>query len=114
MMTVPRIETTAGKLARLGFADAARAGRLLAELGPPAADDADLLRDLVAVADPDLALTSLNRLAERDPGVLSELRSDPGLRGRLLGVFGVSAALGEHVVRHPGHWRALCCPPAVP
>ncbi|RBQ20191.1 bifunctional [glutamine synthetase] adenylyltransferase/[glutamine synthetase]-adenylyl-L-tyrosine phosphorylase [Spongiactinospora rosea] len=112
-MTVPRIETTAGRLARLGFADAARAGRLLAELGPHAADDAGLLGDLVAVADPDLALTSLTRLAERDPGVLAALRNDPGLRGRLLGVFGVSAALAEHVVRHPGHWKALSGPSAV-
>ncbi len=107
MDAVPRMQTTAGQLARLGFADGARAGRLLDELGPEAAGDSGLLTSLAAAADPDLALTSLSRLAERDPGVLAELRSDPGLRARLLGVFGVSAALGEHVVRHPEHRRLL-------
>ncbi|WP_344862060.1 bifunctional [glutamine synthetase] adenylyltransferase/[glutamine synthetase]-adenylyl-L-tyrosine phosphorylase [Planomonospora alba] len=105
--TVPRIQTTAGRLARLGFVDGARAERLLGELGPEAAGDLGLLDALVATADPDLALTSLNRLAERDPGVLGALRQDAGLRAGLLGVFGVSAALGEHVVRHPEHWRLL-------
>ncbi|MER5627177.1 bifunctional [glutamine synthetase] adenylyltransferase/[glutamine synthetase]-adenylyl-L-tyrosine phosphorylase [Streptosporangium sp. NPDC002544] len=102
------MQTTAGRLARLGFADGARAERLLDELGPEAFGDIDLLTSLVAAADPDLALTSLNRLAEQDPSVLGALRSDSGLRARLLGVFGVSAALGDHVVRHPEHWRLLC------
>ncbi|MBG0829301.1 bifunctional [glutamine synthetase] adenylyltransferase/[glutamine synthetase]-adenylyl-L-tyrosine phosphorylase [Planomonospora sp. ID67723] len=101
------MQTTAGRLARLGFSDGARAERLLDELGPDAVGDLALLDSLVGTADPDLALTSLNRLAEKDPGVLGALRADPGLRAGLLGVFGVSAALGEHVVRHPGHWRLL-------
>ncbi|MFC3817133.1 bifunctional [glutamine synthetase] adenylyltransferase/[glutamine synthetase]-adenylyl-L-tyrosine phosphorylase [Planomonospora venezuelensis] len=101
------MQTTAGRLARLGFADGARAERLLHGLGPEAAGDLALLESLVGAADPDLALTSLDRLAEKDPGVLGALRGDPGLRAGLLGVFGVSAALGEHVVRHPGHWRLL-------
>ncbi|WP_184542768.1 bifunctional [glutamine synthetase] adenylyltransferase/[glutamine synthetase]-adenylyl-L-tyrosine phosphorylase [Streptosporangium becharense] len=101
------MQTTAGRLARLGFADGARAERLLDELGPEAAGDVALLGSLVGTADPDLALTSLNRLAEQDPDVLGALRADPGLRARLLGVFGVSAALGDHVVRHPEHRRLL-------
>ncbi|GGK46246.1 glutamate-ammonia-ligase adenylyltransferase [Planomonospora parontospora subsp. parontospora] len=105
--TVPRIQTTAGRLARLGFVDGARAERLLGELGPETAGDLGLLDSLVATADPDLALTSLTRLAERDPGVLGALRADPGVRARLLRVLGVSAALGEHVVRHPEHRRLL-------
>lgn len=107
MSAVPRMQTTAGRLARLGFADGARAERLLDELGPEAVGDLGLLDSLVAVADPDLALTSLNRLAERDPSVLGALRSDAGLRARLLGVFGVSSALGDHVVKHPEHWSLL-------
>ncbi|MFI6511458.1 bifunctional [glutamine synthetase] adenylyltransferase/[glutamine synthetase]-adenylyl-L-tyrosine phosphorylase [Streptosporangium sp. NPDC050855] len=101
------MQTTAGRLARLGFADGARAERLLDEMGPEAVGDLGLLNALVTAADPDLALISLNRLAERDPGVLGALRADPGLRERLVGVFGVSAALGDHVVRHPEHWRLL-------
>ena len=111
--SVPRIETTAGRLARLGFADGARAERLLDELGPEAVGDLALLEALVAAADPDLALTSLNRLAERDPSVLGALRADPGLRARLIGVFGVSAALGDHVTRHPEQWKDLAGAAAV-
>ncbi|MGW4639853.1 bifunctional [glutamine synthetase] adenylyltransferase/[glutamine synthetase]-adenylyl-L-tyrosine phosphorylase [Sphaerisporangium sp. NPDC004334] len=101
------MQTTAGRLARLGFADGAQAERLLDDLGPEAVGDLDLLAALVGAADPDLALISLNRLAERDPSVLGALRADPGLRSRLLGVFGLSAALGDHVVRHPEHWKLL-------
>ncbi|WP_055481799.1 bifunctional [glutamine synthetase] adenylyltransferase/[glutamine synthetase]-adenylyl-L-tyrosine phosphorylase [Sphaerimonospora mesophila] len=126
MSAGPRFRTTAGRLAALGFADGARAERLLHELelhglglhghgrhgigrrglgrhdlGPDTAGDLGLLDDLVAAADPDLALTSLSRLVDRDPGVPAALRADPGLRRRLLRVFGLSAALAEHVVRHP-------------
>ncbi len=98
-----RMQTTAGRLARLGFADGARAERLLDALGPEAVADFDLLDDLVSAADPDLALISLSRLVENDPSVLGALRADPGLRRRLLRVLGLSAALGDYVVRHPEH-----------
>ncbi|WP_214416383.1 bifunctional [glutamine synthetase] adenylyltransferase/[glutamine synthetase]-adenylyl-L-tyrosine phosphorylase [Sphaerisporangium fuscum] len=101
------MQTTAGRLARLGFADGARAERLLDGLGPEAVGDLGLLGALVATADPDLALTSLDRLVERDPSVLGALRADPGLRARLIGVLGLSAALGDHLVRHPEHWKLL-------
>ncbi|MFI6597027.1 bifunctional [glutamine synthetase] adenylyltransferase/[glutamine synthetase]-adenylyl-L-tyrosine phosphorylase [Nonomuraea sp. NPDC050536] len=97
---MPRIESTAARLAKLGFADGARAARLVEAAG---VDLDDLLPALVGAADPDLALTSLTRLAERDPAVLDAIRADERVRGRLLAVFGVSAALGEHVIRHPGH-----------
>ncbi|GLW10597.1 glutamate-ammonia-ligase adenylyltransferase [Microtetraspora sp. NBRC 13810] len=113
MTAVPRIETTSGRLARLGFADGARAEQLLDDLGPEAVGDVGLLDGLVQAADPDLALTSLGRLAERDPSVLGALRGDEGLRRRLLGVLGVSAALGDHLVRHPEHWKGLQGPLAV-
>lgn len=105
----PRLRTTAGRLAALGFADGARAERLLRDLGPEAAGDLDLLDDLVAAADPDLALTSLSRLVDRDPGVLAVLRADPYLRRRLLRVFGLSVALADHVVRHPADIGRLSC-----
>ncbi|MER7129320.1 bifunctional [glutamine synthetase] adenylyltransferase/[glutamine synthetase]-adenylyl-L-tyrosine phosphorylase [Streptosporangium saharense] len=111
MSAVPRMETTEGRMARLGFADAARAGRLFGELGTPAERDAGLLDPLldllVATADPDQALASLNRLAERDGEAVGALVADPVLGARLLGVFGVSAALGDHVVRHPEHRKLL-------
>jgi [glutamine synthetase] adenylyltransferase / [glutamine synthetase]-adenylyl-L-tyrosine phosphorylase len=102
-----------GRLARLGFADAARAVRLLSDpglvtLGSAAVDD------LALAPDPDLALTSLSRIAES--GALSAssfvvaLDSDAWLRSRVLAVLGTSAALGDHLVRHPDHATVLARP----
>src|SRR5690606_24257351 len=33
---------------------------------------------------------------------------DAGTTARLVHVLGASRALGEHLVRHPDHWVALC------
>ncbi|TMR10173.1 bifunctional [glutamine synthetase] adenylyltransferase/[glutamine synthetase]-adenylyl-L-tyrosine phosphorylase, partial [Nonomuraea zeae] len=104
---MPRIESTAARLAKLGFADGAKAAQLVRQAGT---DLDDLLESLVTVADPDLALVSLTRLAEREPAVLDLLRQDEHLRSRLLAVLGVSAALGEHLVRHPGQVALLATP----
>ncbi|MDX3108135.1 bifunctional [glutamine synthetase] adenylyltransferase/[glutamine synthetase]-adenylyl-L-tyrosine phosphorylase [Nonomuraea angiospora] len=104
---MPRIESTAARLARLGFADGARAAQLVRQAG---AEVEELMEFLVDVADPDEALVSLTRLAERDPAVLDVLRRDEGLRTRLLAVLGVSAALGDHLVRHPGQVALLAGP----
>ncbi|MEU5863913.1 bifunctional glutamine-synthetase adenylyltransferase/deadenyltransferase, partial [Nonomuraea sp. NPDC047529] len=101
------MESTAARLAKLGFADGARAAQLL-DRTP--ADLDDLLEFLVVVADPDLALVSLTRLAEREPAVLDAVRADDRLRARLFAVLGVSAALGEHLVRHPGQTALLAEP----
>ena len=100
--------TLAGQLAAMGFTDTARARRLLTEdlrLDFEGAD-AVLLADLAGAADPDLALTGLARL---QPGtqLRAALRADAGLRDRLFSVLGASAALGEHLARHPGDWRVL-------
>ncbi|MGW0660689.1 bifunctional [glutamine synthetase] adenylyltransferase/[glutamine synthetase]-adenylyl-L-tyrosine phosphorylase [Streptodolium elevatio] len=99
------------RLVRLGFTDAAVAARRLAD--PVLAgirDDSQLLEGLSATADPDLALLGLVRLAEAAddrPVLLSTLASAKPLRDRLLGVLGVSAALGDHLARHPEDWRTL-------
>src|ERR1700733_10927149 len=107
--------TLAGQLAVMGFADTARAQRLLTEeLGLDAvADtaDAEVLEALAAAADPDLALAGLARMPP-DPELRAALRTDPGLRARLIGVLGVSAALGGHLARHPADWRVLSGPDA--
>ena len=103
--------TLAGRLARLGFADAARAERLLLtdlgidpdqEAGEPGADP--LLTALAAAADPDLALTGLARVfaATGDRTALRRgLRDEPEFRDRLTAVLGVSAGLADHLARHP-------------
>jgi len=102
-VSVPRRTTAAGRLARMGFADPARAERLLA--GDPGIDDA-MVDALAAAADPDLALTALTRIP-RDEGMLAALRDQEGLRARLAAVLGASAALGDHLARHPEDWRVL-------
>ncbi|MDX6211476.1 MAG: [glutamine synthetase] adenylyltransferase / [glutamine synthetase]-adenylyl-L-tyrosine, partial [Frankiales bacterium] len=60
-------------------------------------------------ADPDLALRTLVRiLAETGaPGELAVALGEQGFRRRLYGVLGGSAALGDHLVRHPEDWRRL-------
>ena len=92
----------------MGFADAARAERLVSDDLSLDADggDADLLAALAAAADPDLALAALARMP-RDAELTVALRSDPGLRARLTAVLGASAALGDYLARHPGDWQVL-------
>jgi [glutamine synthetase] adenylyltransferase / [glutamine synthetase]-adenylyl-L-tyrosine phosphorylase len=98
----------------MGFADADRAERLLSEdlaLDPEGADT-DLLASLAAAADPDLALTTLARMP-LSGDLLAALRADAGLRSRLTAVLGASAALGDHLARHPEDWRVLSGPDAL-
>ncbi len=106
-MSTPR-GTLAGQLAAMGFADTARAQRLLADLGFDVADPGDrpLLHALAGSSDPDQALAGLARMAP-DLELSRELRDDAGLRDRLITVLGASAALGSHLGRHPADWRLL-------
>jgi [glutamine synthetase] adenylyltransferase / [glutamine synthetase]-adenylyl-L-tyrosine phosphorylase len=110
--------TLAGRLARLGFADAARAeGLLLTDLGGVGPDGAEsdpatdpLLTALAAAADPDLALTGLARVfgaAHDAPALRQALRAEPDFRDRLTAVLGVSAGLADHLTRHPGDCELL-------
>jgi glutamate-ammonia-ligase adenylyltransferase len=101
-----RGSTPAARLARLGFADPARAERDLAALHV----DDDTVSDLADTADPDLAVRALARLVDAAPDreqLLSTLRASVEVRHRLFAVLGASAALGEHLVRHPDHWQVL-------
>ncbi|MBC7375268.1 MAG: bifunctional [glutamine synthetase] adenylyltransferase/[glutamine synthetase]-adenylyl-L-tyrosine phosphorylase, partial [Frankiales bacterium] len=101
---------------RLGFQDPAAAQEALTGLdlwGPsgPVDDGAvEVVTAIADVADPDLAVQALARLhhAQPDPTLLRQaLCQEPGLRSRLVEVLGVSTALGDHLVSHPGDWRAL-------
>jgi glutamate-ammonia-ligase adenylyltransferase len=101
-----RLESLAGRLARLGITDVAGAERRLEghEL------ENGLLDALGVAADPDLALTGLLGLLEStdDPaGVAAELAGDTAARDRLFAVLGVSAALADHLARHPDHRRVF-------
>ena len=115
--TVPgsgtRRSNPAGRLARRGFTDPEAAVRRLAE--PALAQhsgDSVLIDALAATADPDLALLGLARVAEACADedrrtLLDTLTTSKPLRDRLLGVLGASAALGDHLARHPHDWHAL-------
>ena len=100
----------------MGFADAARAQGIAGELGL----GGRLLDVLAAAADPDLALAGLARLLQAaqgspdaDPdGLRAALDTDDGLAARLTAVLGVSAALADHLARHPADWRVLHGPAA--
>ncbi|MET7294870.1 bifunctional [glutamine synthetase] adenylyltransferase/[glutamine synthetase]-adenylyl-L-tyrosine phosphorylase [Streptomyces griseoloalbus] len=102
------------RLLRHGFTDPSAAERLLDSAGLAAVrDDPVLLDALGATADPDLALFGLVRLLEAQSGatarqeLLDTLIAAKPLRDRLLGVLGASAALAEHLARHPSDWQTL-------
>ena len=106
-----RPDSVRAQLARRGFADPQTATELLQELGVEDAG-APLVASLADAADPDLALRSLSRIAAAldeiaRPAFLTALREHTRLRGRLLPVLGASTALGDHLARHPHHWRDL-------
>ncbi|MGI5249948.1 bifunctional [glutamine synthetase] adenylyltransferase/[glutamine synthetase]-adenylyl-L-tyrosine phosphorylase [Actinacidiphila glaucinigra] len=108
-----RRDTRFGRLLRHGFSDAVAAEALLGgEQLAPVRSDPVLLDALGATADPDQALASLVRLVEAlDDGerrtLLDTLTTAKPLRDRLLGVLGASAALADHLTRHPRDWHAL-------
>jgi glutamate-ammonia-ligase adenylyltransferase len=136
-----RLPSGSVRLARYGLLEVDRAARLLSGLGlwdtetqTPVDDPAAaVLSALSQVGDPDLALLSLDRVADavdradgaavdradgaavgRDDGapggrdeLLAALREDRDLRERLLGVLGASAALVDDLVAHPDTWRDL-------
>ncbi len=159
--TGARQSSLGGQLARLGFVDVAKAARLLDDPALAGIVDPfeDLFEDgalsaLGEAPDPDLALLSLVRILERllqvrpdDPFAASDdvpesdrahparlravLRSGGPVRDRLVAVLGASAALGDHLARHPEHWTVLvddneaapharrrcapsCCAPSAP
>jgi len=104
-------------LSRAGVADTARAARLLADPALLAVlpDAAEVLPGpLGVVADPDLTLLTLAKLAGAvapDPELSTLLREvlshDEGARQRLLAVAGASVALGDFLVARPGRLRVL-------
>ncbi|MFF0381325.1 bifunctional [glutamine synthetase] adenylyltransferase/[glutamine synthetase]-adenylyl-L-tyrosine phosphorylase [Streptomyces sp. NPDC004286] len=109
-----RRSSTFTRLLRHGFTDPSGAERLLdgPELTPVKADPV-LLEALGGTADPDLALRGLVRLLESQPAakdhreLLDTLIAAKPLRDRLLGVLGASAALADHLARHPHDWQEL-------
>src|SRR5690348_5368270 len=110
---MPRRTTLSARLARMGFADPTQAERLASgdlaldiDSGDIDSGDGGLLAALAAAADPDLALAALAWMP-RDAELLTALDQDADLARRLALVLGASAALGDHLARHPEGWRLL-------
>lgn len=105
-----RKSTQTGRLARRGFGDPAAAGAVLDRwqvlLGDP--DAAGRAADeVLASADPDLALSGMDRLASGDAELFSELVADPGWLRRVARVLGASVALNHHLGVRPRDARVL-------
>ena len=119
MEAAGRIPRSPSRLIHYGLVDSARAADLLGPGGlglwnpddqrPDGPDAKAVLDALTHLADPDLALRQLHRLAEAGDGtrLVEALRHDEVVRARLLAVLGASAALGDHLVANPGEWVAL-------
>jgi glutamate-ammonia-ligase adenylyltransferase len=109
-VTPDRVVTVAGRLARLGFSDVPRSTVAIERLG---ASGDELVHIAATAADPDQAVALLVDLADRVEdrhGLLRTLADDEGTSMRLLSVLGASAALGQHLLRHPEHWKDLTDP----
>ena len=108
-----RAATEAGRLVRLGFADAGTAAAALADAGlwldggPRDEAAAVVVTALADAADPDLAVAALARLVAADVEVLDLVRDDEGLRRRLVQLLGASTVLGDHLVANPADVRVL-------
>lgn len=103
--------TTTAALAGVGFTDLDKARRLWAEPALAAVASHEVIGDFSVAADPDLALLLLSRLLDEQgcpADVGRALVSDQERRRRLLRMLGLSAGLGEILLRHP-EWYELAC-----
>ena len=126
-----RTASPRARLTRLGFSDPGRAAELLAdpdllELAGPLDETSSLLEALSVVASPDDALLALSRLCSAGVGssgsagsgggrehadrICSLLAAAGPARDRLLAVLGASAALADHLARHPQDLEVLVAP----
>lgn len=111
---IPR-ERLARTPVRFGMTDDRARERLVAaglwsNEGPQPGSE-PVLHALSNTADPDMALLGMDRLREATGEGWRELReilhTNPGLRGRLFAVLGVSTALTDYLVSSPDQWHRL-------
>jgi glutamate-ammonia-ligase adenylyltransferase len=107
---VSRIGSQSGRLARLGFADAAASAELVAAWAKHGSAEQinRALAELQEAADPDLALAGLNKLVLARGDLFDVLAASEVLIGRLAAVLGASTALNQHLCANPGDLEVLC------
>ena len=99
-----RPDSPAGRLARMGVADAQR---FWDELERVPWWRASLLEDLGDAAEPAQVLRTALELEACAPGDIARVVADPRAWRRFALVTGVSVALAEHLLRHPEHLAIL-------
>ncbi len=103
------------KLISYGFTDLEKSRRFLDAPELRGLNDDDLFAGLAAAGNPDLALQSFVRLLAVDREAVSVTFSDEGRRIPLFRLLGASEALGEFLMRHPGHLDVVRpSPPTLP
>ncbi|WP_040161878.1 bifunctional [glutamine synthetase] adenylyltransferase/[glutamine synthetase]-adenylyl-L-tyrosine phosphorylase [Nigerium massiliense] len=105
-----RMSTPAGRLAARGFAEPQVAVTVIERWMTELDDDqicSGLVEDVLASADPDLALTGLDRIAASPDGRFRRIAADPVWRARVARVLGASAALTMHCGVHGEQLEAL-------
>ncbi len=98
-----RVDTQVGQLARRGLRDPQSASAVIERwsAGHDAEEISVLLDAVVAAADPDLALSLLDRLHAGTPGLFAELLTDAELGRRIAALGGASVALGHAIAVDP-------------
>ena len=110
-MTRPRSSRSSVPTARnLGLTHP-KAQEDLQQLGWVDAKHAEQMWILAATGDPDLALNNLirlvNALGDEASELLDRIAESRTFAVRLLGLFGASSMLGDHIVAHPQEWKQL-------
>ena len=99
-MAAGRESSNVARLARLGFADTAKADSILREV-PVLEQQLEIIR---LTADPDLALATLGELLSHGADYTSW---DESGWERVAHLCGASQALGQHLIKHPIQTRAV-------
>jgi [glutamine synthetase] adenylyltransferase / [glutamine synthetase]-adenylyl-L-tyrosine phosphorylase len=103
-MSEQRPASLAAYLARRGFADPGEAARILGEMAVPGPE---IFADaLTAAADPDQALLALHRLSLSGVDI-ADVGADEEWFAAVVATIGMSDALADHLVRHPGSVACL-------
>ncbi len=99
-----RTSTIQGEFARMGFGDPAGAAAIVTGWSERIGDEGAraLAAQVLASADPDLALDGLVRLVDLESSTLDDLAADPDWSARLIAVLGASVALNQHLGVHHG------------
>jgi glutamate-ammonia-ligase adenylyltransferase len=103
-MSEQRPTSMTAQLVRRGFADPSEAAQILDEMGM--LESEDFADALATAADPDQALRAIHRLV--GAGVdIQDIAADEEWFAALVAAVGMSAALADHLARHPGSVERL-------